>query len=390
MDDQDIGELESLIAETRWNNGEAIVLINSEVITRQAIDEQGRKLNNTVASVELEFMKNHLLRIENKFDEFNLEIQSRRLLRDGPAFVMQEHSKIEGWYKEEIERKNSVLRALNDAILKQQGQEAMIRDLKLKNKILLKDQKKAQHNIDENASKSKKLEEKCKIITDARKARLMESCIAKAETVEKKRKLTGSSNEIRNTSSASSSASSGLPVDMPADTSSSSSDMLTSGPQHDTMTSSKGDGATGLIISLPTKSRDGIPSSQGHATATIDVDVTSASSHPVPSELPKTESFPSVTAETQPPLHPSRLIRKTPIERRSSSSVVPEKGVLRSVTAPKEDKYIGRTIEKHFSGIPFEGKVVSFKRPFYIISYVDGDLEDLDESEVKKLLKEPI
>ena len=81
---------------------------------------------------------------------------------------------------------------------------------------------------------------------------------------------------------------------------------------------------------------------------------------------------------------------KTPIERRSSSIAITDKAVPRSATTPKEEKYIGRTIVKFFSNQPFEGKVVSFKRPFYIIGYVDGDFEDLNESELKKLLVEPL
>ena len=388
MDDQDIGELESLIAETRWNNGEAIILINSEVTIRKGTDHHGES-NKSFTAVELELMKNHLLRIENKFDEFNLEIQSRQLLQDGPPFVLQEYSKLQKWYNEEIERKNSVMRALNDAILRQQGQEAMIRDLKLKNKILLKDQKKAQHSIDENTSKSKKLEEKCKIIRDARKVRLMDSCTTKADTVEKKRRLSGSSNaamDIKNASSGSNSASAGL-VGMPADVTSSSSDTSANGmQQHDTMSSNKGDGVAGFV----TKSGDEVSSSQGLATTITSDDVTSSSSPHMSSELPKSETLLPVIPETQPPMYPSRVIRKTPIERRSSSIANTEKAVARSATVPKEDKYIGRTIVKNFFDQPFEGKVVAYKRPFYIISYVDGDLEELDESEVIKLLVEPL
>ena len=54
------------------------------------------------------------------------------------------------------------------------------------------------------------------------------------------------------------------------------------------------------------------------------------------SELPKSESLPSVIAEIRPPLHPSKVIRKTQAEWKSSSIVVIDKGGPKSTTVPNE------------------------------------------------------
>ena len=48
---------------------------------------------------------------------------------------------------------------------------------------------------------------------------------------------------------------------------------------------------------------------------------------------------------------------------------------------------IGTRIIKEFKGVYFEGQVAGFHYPYYRIVYCDGDGEDLNPGEVRKMLK---
>ena len=157
------------------------------------------------------------------------------------------------------------------------------------------------------------------------------------------------------------------------------------------MQSESSGASSGLSMDMPIVITPSKAFVNSDATAAITTSSTSSVLYPVthsmPNDLPNTETIRSGVSETQPPINPSRVVRKTPIERRDSNvgGSATDKGGPKSLIIPKENIFIGRTIKKPFySNIYFTGQVVSYNRPYYTINYVDGDSEDMDESEVKK------
>jgi len=49
-------------------------------------------------------------------------------------------------------------------------------------------------------------------------------------------------------------------------------------------------------------------------------------------------------------------------------------------------KYLNKKVRKKFDGKCFKGKVTKYDKPYLVVQYEDGDVEDLTEAEVEKIL----
>ena len=49
-----------------------------------------------------------------------------------------------------------------------------------------------------------------------------------------------------------------------------------------------------------------------------------------------------------------------------------------------DERLLGRTIEKEFDGVKHRGVVDKYDKPYYHISYSDGDTEDMTTRQVNK------
>ena len=68
----------------------------------------------------------------------------------------------------------------------------------------------------------------------------------------------------------------------------------------------------------------------------------------------------------------------------SSESTMKASGVLSS--GSQTNPLIGRAVKKIFEGQQYNGTVVAFNSPYYLVKYSDGDSEELDKNEVTSIL----
>ena len=52
----------------------------------------------------------------------------------------------------------------------------------------------------------------------------------------------------------------------------------------------------------------------------------------------------------------------------------------------KADNLIKKVVVKYFEAEPYLGKIASYRKPYYLVKYDDGDREEYTKAEVQKLL----
>ena len=411
MANVNIDDLESIIKETTWCNEEAIRLFHHELRCSPLMEETTTNLDATSTKSNLLCVDTHLLRVSHKLDKIDVEILKWKQMKEKLKTITEENEDINQLYMDQKKRTKDLYQSLNTVMGTQQTQESQIHDLKLKCRMLLRDNKKALNYSTEISCDLRRLEDKCRNLIKVRDRRVKDCALLESTIMSKKAKMittsissssssggsssssssysssSSSSNHITNSSSSSSSSSESTKV---YDKNSNSSlpnppnprkRVITSCndiPQHDLITAPNGNGSASISnMCVSTATLDTVVfipwsnTNDNEESNIVAESIQQASHRKVPNQS-------KVSSITHVP------ISKHPVQRKEASEFT-----LKKLSPEcRIESYIGGEIKKPFRGYSgiFTGIVKSYRQPYFTICYEDGDKEEMTETELLRWL----
>ena len=406
MAEDNTEDLQSMISETRSSNEEAIRLFHLEL--RPLIHETNVNVVVQASIDNLEWAHTHILRVSDKLDKLDIEIQKWRQMKEKLLVITDENEDINKLYMDEKRRTVALYQSIQAATASQQSQESQIHNLKLKCRTLQRDNKKALARSTEITCELRRFEDKCRNIVKVRERKIKDCALSSSSMENKKARISTSGGSSSSSKSSNITHSETIDSNIVQDTSSSSSPpnprkrSITSCsdvPQHDLFTALNGNGSasiSNMCVSVHTEKPNALDSIQlgSHSQS---------SNHIAPPNIHALEinnkkliinvesNQPSIQTSLRKVPNQGKAInitdvreQKHPVQKKEPSDSVQKKLSPES----KVESYIGGEIKKPFRGYSgiFTGVIKSYKCPYYNICYEDGDKEEMTETEMLRWL----
>ena len=405
MEDLDTEDLESIIGAIKLCNKEAIRIFNEVIHSASLATEASSTSEESSSVLNLGWVDTHLHRVENKLEKVDIEILKWKNLKEKLHVATIEQVDVTRLYLEEQLRTQTLYQSLNIVILSQQSQESQIQDLKLKCKVLQREQKKLQNQCADSDSDLKRLKEKCQGLMRSKEKRLKDSSETPEDSMitKKPRNIAERNSNEKVTYIGSDAVSASRKIQNSTESlhdsqvrkkvivSSSGSGSGSGIPHHDLITALNGNGDASLTFmcsNSDSNSGDGdieylSDNETGHLLLRTDSDENDIEGDGSNKNTDQTGSQSKPHIQSHNKIRPDstehkKIIQATVVKKENTEQAKKIQADLRI------NSLIGREIRKPFRGYSgiFKGTVKQYKEPYFTICYEDGDKEEMNETEI--------